>query len=348
MNTRPGKTMDAPSSSRSELATVGPWLVALGSLLWGTDTYFRISLGRIFASDVVAFYLHAILAAISLPWLIWHRRELGAISRRAWGFVLFTGVVSSGLADILMTEALKHGNQTLVNAVSAAQPLFSTLLARVVHRDRLARASYPWAAAAFVATLLLPFSQLPGLLPQGGLAHGLSLQGSQGVLLGLLVAMLWGMATVASRGVMQEISLPLALALRLQFALLGVGTVLCVRGGMAARTLWPQAAVGHVKWTALMFILFALGSFGLPLSLYYAGLRSTRATTAGYLEQLYVPTAMLISWAYFGQALNGFQVAMVLILVCAIAMVQRAQAHLDRAPAANEIATYLPDPAVER
>ena len=62
-----------------------------------------------------------------------------------------------------------------------------------------------------------------------------------------------------------------------------------------------------------------------PLLLYFKGLSLTRASTAGYFEMLQTLAAVLITWGAFHEALSPLQVVAALVLIGAVAMVQRAQ-----------------------
>src|SRR6266516_1610775 len=111
MNIRP-----RPDGSRS----YGPWLVALGAALWGTESAWRIPLTDLFASDVIVFYEHVILVALFLPLVI---ARAGAA---ALGYLVFSGIAGSAVGTIFFTEALKRGNPTVVNVVLNIQPILST------------------------------------------------------------------------------------------------------------------------------------------------------------------------------------------------------------------------------
>src|SRR5260221_679523 len=66
-------------------APVGPWLVALGAALWGTESAWRIPLGGMFSSEVVVFYEHVILVALFLPVILSRARELRTVVPRVYG-----------------------------------------------------------------------------------------------------------------------------------------------------------------------------------------------------------------------------------------------------------------------
>src|SRR6266576_2619155 len=74
-----------------------------------------------------------------------------------------------------------------------------------------------------------------------------------------------------------------------------------------------------------IFVLLASISGGIPLLIYFEGLRLTRASTAGYFEMMQTLAAVCITWGVFHATLQLHQVFSGLVLVAAVAMVQRVQ-----------------------
>ena len=66
---------------------------------------------------------------------------------------------------------------------------------------------------------------------------------------------------------------------------------------------------------------------GIPLLIYFRGLALTRASTAGYFEMMQTLVAVVITWGFFHAALAPYQVLAGVVLIGAVAMVQRAQAQ---------------------
>jgi drug/metabolite transporter (DMT)-like permease len=225
---------------------IGPWLVALGAGLWGTESAWRIPLAKVLDEDVVVLWEHVILVACALPFVLPRLGELRRVSRTALAWLVFSGLAGSALGAWLFTLALTHGNPTAVNVVLNVQPLLSTTAAWLLFGDRLARGFYPWAALAVA----------------GGVAFAE-----------------YSAATPADAG----------------------------------------------KVVALLLLL-AILSGGVPLVVYFKGLELTRASTAGYFEMMQTLVAVFITWGVFGSPLTAEQVGAAIIVIGAVAMVQRAQA----------------------
>jgi DME family drug/metabolite transporter len=302
---------------------IGPWLVALGAALWGTESAWRIPLNDLFAPDVLVFWEHVILAALALPFVLPRLGELRRVKASTIGWLVFSGVAGSAVGAVLFTLALKHGNPTVVNVVLNVQPILSTSAAVLLFGDRLARGFWPWAGLAVVAGMVLV-----GLGPD----FQLSIDAGTGYALGC--ALFWGMSTVAGRGVMVEMSLPLAAGLRVIIGLACMAIVVAARGMLTADALWPAAAAAHSGKAIWALVLLATLSGGIPLIIYFKGLALTRASTAGYFEMMQTLAAVIITWGFFDAALTWYQVIAAVALITAVALVQRAQEQVDPPPRA--------------
>src|SRR5262249_54114509 len=84
-------------------ARIGPWLVAIGAALWGTESAWRIPLNGVFDEDVLVFWEHVILVALALPFIIPRLRELKTVRRATIAWLLLSGVAGSAVGTVLFT-----------------------------------------------------------------------------------------------------------------------------------------------------------------------------------------------------------------------------------------------------
>ena len=295
---------------------IGPWLVALGAGLWGTESAWRIPLNDVFSVDVVVLWEHVILVICALPLVIPRLGELRRVHARTMAWLVFSGVAGSAVGAVLFTLALKQGNAAIANVVLNAQPVLSTAAACLIFGDRLARTFYPWAMLAVVAGMVLV-----------GFAPGSGVTFDAGAGYALLCALLWGLSTVAGRGVMVEMSLPLAAGLRVIVGLATMVVIVAARGQLSAEALWPTAAAVEPVRVVIWLVLLATLSGGVPLLVYFKGLELTRASTAAYFEMVQTLVAVVITWMFFHAGWMWHQVAAAAVLIGAVVMVQRAQEH---------------------
>src|SRR5204862_4790009 len=249
----------------------GPWLVGLGAALWGTESAWRIPLNELFDADVIVFWEHVLILLIFLPLLLPNLGELRNIDVRTWSYLLFSGFAGSAVGTIFFTLALKHGNPTVVNVILNIQPLISTFGAFLLFHDRLAPRFFLYATIAIVAGVFLSVER-PDLIrasfEQAGLTAGTGYA--------LICAFFWGGSTVAGRGLMLGMSLRLASSMRIVVGLICMTLILLVYGKLHGVALWPAAAQTHAFKAIGLLILLASISGGIPLFIYFEGLRVTR------------------------------------------------------------------------
>jgi drug/metabolite transporter (DMT)-like permease len=303
----------------------GPWLVGLGAALWGTESAWRIPLNKFFQAQVIVFWEHVLILLMFLPLLLPLLKQLRGVDARTWGYLIFSGFAGSAVGTVFFTLALKHGNPTVVNVILNIQPIVSTLGAVLLFHDQLTRRFFLYAPIAIVAGIFLSVER-PELIGTSFEQAGLNL----GTGYALLCALFWGLSTVAGRGVMTGMPLPLASSLRIVVGLICMTVILLMYGNVKAASLWPTAAQGHTGSVILAFILLASISGGIPLLIYFEGLRLTRASTAGYFEMMQTLAAVCITWGIFHAALRPHQVLAAMVLIAAVVMVQKAQAEVNQ------------------
>ena len=300
----------------------GPWLVGLGAALWGTESAWRIPLNNLFDAQVIVFWEHVLILAMFLPLLIPRLGELRRIDARTWGYLLFSGFAGSAVGTVFFTLALKNGNPTVVNVILNVQPVISTLGAFLLFGDRLTPRFFLYAGIAIVAGVFLSVEH-PTLIGVSFEQAGLNL----GTGYALVCALFWGLSTVAGRGVMTGMSLRLASSLRIVVGLVCMTAILFAYGNLHSAALWPPAAQAHVVPAIVALLLLASVSGALPLLIYFEGLRLTRASTAGYFEMMQTLAAVCITWGFFHATLRPHQIVAAIILMAAVAMVQKTQAN---------------------
>jgi DME family drug/metabolite transporter len=302
-------------------ANYGPWLVGAGAALWGTESAWRIPLNELFDASVIVFWEHVLILLMLLPLLISKLADLPKISARTWGYLIFSAFAGSAVGTIFFTLALKHGNPTVVNVILNIQPVISTLGAYFLFADRLTPRFFLYAGLAILAGIFLSVEH-PTLIGQSFEKAGLNL----GTGYALVCALFWGLSTVAGRGTMIGMPLRLAASLRVAIGLVCMTFILLIYGKLNGASLWPPAAQAHASTAIGAFVLLASISGGIPLLIYFQGLRLTRASTAGYFEMMQTLAAVCITWGFFHATLHLHQIIAAIVLMGAVAMVQRAQA----------------------
>src|SRR5436853_2199382 len=314
------------SRSGNSSHSYGPWLVGLGAALWGTESAWRIPLNRLFDAEVIVFWEHVLILLMFLPLLLPRIRDLGKIDARTWGYLIFSGFAGSAVGTIFFTLALKYGNPTVVNVILNIQPVISTIGAFLLFGDRLARQFFFYAGVAIVAGIFVSVAH-PTVIGVSFERAGLNL----GTGYALVCAVFWGLSTVAGRGVMMGMSLRLASSMRIVVGLACMTLILLAYGKLDGAALWPAAAQAHTGKAIVLLFCLASISGGIPLLIYFQGLRLTRASTAGYFEMMQTLAAVCITWGVFHASLHVHQVAAAIILIAAVAMVHQVQQEIEPA-----------------
>jgi drug/metabolite transporter (DMT)-like permease len=313
-------------SRTTRSTSYGPWLVGLGAAIWGTESAWRIPLNALFDAKVIVFWEHVFILIMFLPILVSHLYEIPKIHARTWGFLLFSGFAGSAVGTIFFTLALKYGNPTVVNVILNIQPVISTIGALLLFGDRLARQFFLYAGAAIVAGVFVSVAH-PTMIGISFERAGLNL----GTGYALVCALFWGLSTVAGRGVMMGMSLRLASSMRIVVGLTCMTLILLAYGKLNRAALWPTAAQEHAMKAIVWLILLASVSGGIPLLIYFEGLRLTRASTAGYFEMMQTLAAVCITWGFFHASLHPHQVIAAIVLIGAVAMVHHVQDQVEPA-----------------
>ncbi|MFZ1219065.1 MAG: DMT family transporter [Chthoniobacterales bacterium] len=311
-------------NQRTRHSSYGPWLVGLGAALWGTESAWRIPLNDLFDAKVIVFWEHILILLMFLPILLPQLGEIRKIDKRSWGYLVLSGFAGSAVGTIFFTLALKNGNPTVVNVILNIQPVISTLGAFFLFGDRLTPRFFLFAGIAIVAGIFLSVEH-PTLIGVSFAQAGLNL----GTGYALICAFFWGLSTVAGRGVMIGIPLRLAASLRIVVGLVCMTCILLAYGKLNGASLWPAAAQAHAGTAIIALILLASISGAVPLLTYFEGLRLTRASTAGYFEMMQTLAAVCITWGFFHAALRPHQIVAGIILIAAVALVQKAQAAVE-------------------
>src|SRR5436853_2517899 len=305
-------------------AAYGPWLVGLGAGLWGTESAWRIPLNELFDARVIVFWEHVFILITFLAILISRVNEIPKISARTWGYLIFSGFAGSAVGTIFFTLALKYGNPTVVNVILNIQPVISTIGAFLLFGDRLARRFFFYAGVAIIAGIFVSVAH-PTMIGVSFERAGLNL----GTGYALICALFWGLSTVAGRGVMIGMSLRLASSMRIVVGLTCMTLILLAYGKLNALALWPIAAQTHPTKAIVLLFLLASVSGGIPLLIYFEGLRLTRASTAGYFEMMQTLAAVCITWGVFHASLYPHHVIASIILIAGVAMVRHVQQQIE-------------------
>jgi len=279
--------------------------VVIGAGLWGTETFFRVNLNTRFDSEVLVFHEHLFCILFSLPFAFGAFSKIKNVSKRAWTYLILSGVVGSAIGTVFFTLSLKVLNPSVANVLLNFQPIVTIIFATLLLNERLGKGFFAWAILALLC---------------GGVIAANDFDISQlhfniGLLYVALTAMAWGFSTVAGRGAMLEIPLGAAVLGRFIIGALSIFVSLLLEGKFNSATM---------NWVSLTdvfviknFLWLSAGAGVIPLFFYFKGLSKTAASVGGFCELTQTFTALLLTWGVMGDPLSIKQViAGSLLLVC--------------------------------
>lgn len=293
---------------------LGPALIALGAILWATDTPFRYPAISRLDPAVIVLIEHFLGLLLLGAWILIRRRK-EALSLKAgeWLGVLFVGAASSALATVLFTASFKYVNPSVTILLQKLQPIAVVLIAAAVLKERPERRFYPWAAVALVAAVLLSAPKLT--------FHEiwrLDIQ-SRGVIYALLAAGIWAVGTVIGKILLNRQPSDVVTFWRFAFGLATLFTMLSLGG-----TSWGFIGTIAGSPSLLKSLLYLSMIPGLlAMLLYYAGLSRTPASVATFIELLYPVSAVLLNTWILKMPLTPVQAVAGTVLLFAVSQISR-------------------------
>jgi drug/metabolite transporter (DMT)-like permease len=292
-------------------ALVGPGLVIAGASMWGLETYWRIPLGKRLDADVLVFHEHWMGLVLTSPFLLFGWRALRTVSRKAVVSMLASGVLGSALGTVCFTRALSLLNPSLANLLLNVQPVISVMVSWLWLRERPLPRFYPWAAVALACGVTMAWS--PDALES---PHRLGL----GLLFIAATALCWGASTTFGRAAMVEIDFKIGTALRYAIGTVATFAIVAADGDLGARLRWGVLMAPSTLGLMAGLLVFAAIT---PTFLYFAGLARTRASVATFAEMAQTFASLIITWGVLGNPLMAHQVAAGVVLLVAVAFINR-------------------------
>lgn len=284
---------------------LGPLFIIIGAGLWGTETFFRVNLNTRFDSEVLVFHEHLFCILFTIPFSIFSLSKVKNISKRAWVYLILSGVVGSAIGTTFFTLSLKFLNPSVANVLLNFQPIVTIISATLLLNERLGKGFWIWAILALACGGVIAANDFD-------IAQ---LHLSVGLVYVALTALAWGFSTVAGRGAMLEIPLGAATLGRFVVGALSLLVSLIIKGKFNSATMnWGQLGDFFVIKNFL-WLSFVAGV--IPLFFYFKGLSKTSASVGGFCELTQTFSALVLTWGVMGDPLTMKQVlAGTLLLVC--------------------------------
>lgn len=292
----------------------GPPSVALGAGLWGLESLFRVRLQQYFSSDLLVFYEHVMGAIVLAPVLWFARHQMRALTRKAIGWLLVSGIVGSAFGTVLFTAALNYMNVSVATLLLNLQPVIAVTMAFLLLKEKLANGFGKWAFLAVLAGAVITFDRFETLQVESPL----------GLICIFGAIFCWGTSTVAGRGMMRETTIFVAAPLRFAVGMIATLGVVFVNGN--GPVVLERAAVIQRAEVFEQYLLLLLVAGITPTFLYFFGLKYTRATAGAFCEMIQAIVAVVVAWVVLGDALAWHQVLAGLALLASVVKINLLQA----------------------
>ncbi len=271
-----------------------------------------------------------ILVAILLFSRKAHRRlyqQLQSFDRRDWlSFVLVS--MGSGLGLYFFMLALAFGSPTIAILLQKSQPLITLAFAIVIMRERPSRFYYLALIASLVGIYFMVFEQFG--------------KGSSNELLAALFSLIaagfWGSNTVWGRILTDKVDYWNLTTLRYiggTIILIGfnliIGAYTAPNFAVLGETIntfwvpWPRELLPFDflipinGFIAIILVTIFTGGV-IPLSLYYFGLRWSRASVGGLAELAFPLLAIFVNFIFLGDVITGWQAIGAIILLTVVSV----------------------------
>lgn len=262
-----------------------PFFIMAAASLWGFDALFRTQLTKSIPIPFIIFFEHLLGFIILSPVFIKNLRWIKAIKFDTWKTLIAMTAISSVLGTMLFTQALAQS--FVVNdfitpiLLQKLQPIFVVGMSALLLKEKLTLKFIILAIFALIGSYLLSFGTMP---------ISLTLSGKEAVyLLSLGAAICWGMGTILSKKILDQIEFPLATALRFFLAIpISFGFVYFLQSG------YEIANIPNIDLIRFLIIAIVTGGAG-AIFIYYYGLQNTKAQIATFAELMLPVVSILIA-----------------------------------------------------
>lgn len=284
----------------------GPLLIILAAFLWSLDGFLRQALYSL-PSSLIVFLEHFLGFLVMLPILIKYWSDLKKITKRDWFSVWWVVILGGVLGTLFYTKALGlvgYIDLSVVVLLQKLQPIFAISLAIFILKEKPKANYWLWVGLALVGGYLVTFKNLiPNLATDKGTVLA--------ALLAIGAAFAWGSSTVFGRWALNNINYKLLTALRFGLTALVLLPFVFYFNGLASL---PEVNSG--QWLKLIAITFSTGL--VAVFIYYAGLKSTRASVATICEMFWPVSAVVLDYIINKTILTPTQILGALFLLLGI------------------------------
>ena len=288
-----------------------PWATQAAAIsavaLWGL-AFPLIQEGLKDFSPVMLGFLRFLLAsAIILVFILFRYRlqELTRTVRREWKPLLALGVLYVTLPNLAQNFGLQNGTSSIASVIQSSGPMMTLVFAALILGEGLTRKKGMGTAIAMTGTVLLVFSGDISLKNESFVSN----------LLILSSAVSYGLAWVSAKHMLERNPPVMIIGLSLAIGTIFLGLVTPFEVG-------PRAVFTATSVTNLALLGFLCA--GVSSVLYLTSLEHEEVSQMAFFIYLMPVFASFFAWAILGQGVAVWTAICGLIIVCGIAIANRA------------------------
>ncbi|MBI5614364.1 EamA family transporter [Candidatus Gottesmanbacteria bacterium] len=290
---------------KKKLSIKGPVFIVIAAMLWALDGVFRRSLYSL-SPLVIVFLEHAVGTLLIFPFLLRGWKEIRSLTKKELAVLGGISLLSSLLGTLWFTTALLKTNFipfSVVFLLQKVQPVFVIFTAWLVLKERITKQYLLWAGMALVAAYFVTF-------PGGIVSFATGTGTLEAALYALAAAFAWGSSTVFSKIALETKSDTVVTGLRFFITSILAGAAVVVFGQSQVLSTVTLPQIG-------MFVVIALSTGMVALSLYYKGLAVTEAKVSTILELVFPVSAVLLDIIVYKSVLAPSQYLAAVVLLFA-------------------------------
>lgn len=217
---------------------------------------------------------------------------------------LFGGCI--GTLSIVKALYLSNYSLSLVTLIQKAQPIFAIILAYILLKEKPKKRFYIILLITLVSLYFLIFGlENPKLLPKDNL---------KAAFYSLIAAFSFGSSTVFGKKIVSNHSFLTATFYRFLFTTIISLILLLIFPVKSYESFAYYISDYKIYTLTIVIALFSL----INISLYYLGMKTTKATYATICELAYPLTSVLVEAVYYGRILSNIQLFFAAVLVISI------------------------------
>lgn len=296
------------------LKVSGPLLIIIAAFLWALDGVIRRNLYSLPPITII-FFEHLVGLFILTPFVIKAVLKEKIGKKEFWLLVL-VATLSGLLGTLWFTTALLKVHFisfSVVFLIQKLQPLFAISSASIFLKEKLDKRYIKWALLAIIAAFFVTFKD--------GYVDFATGEGTViAALYALGAAFAWGTSTTFSKMVLAKVSSNVSTFYRFFFTSIISLIVVVTLGYLPSFSSVGLSQLG-------LFVLIAVSTGLVALTIYYKGLSKTPVHIATILELTFPFIAILIDKFMYNNVLSVSQYAAAIILTFAIYKIARLRSY---------------------